>query len=67
MWQNQTAQKFRAFLHSLNKLTTRTDPHSQERRRALEGEAAHVGLKLQEDESKGRPKQKLATRGPNQD
>jgi hypothetical protein len=56
MWAQQAAERFRAFLHALGGLTTRKDPEGQARRNAAEGEAAQVGLRLEENESKGRPK-----------
>jgi hypothetical protein len=57
MWADQAAQRFRAFLHALSKLTARTDAEGQARRNAAEGDAAEAGLRLEEKESKGRPKQ----------
>ena len=58
MWAQQAAERFRAFLHALSGLTTRKDAEGQARRNAVEGEAAEVGLRLEEKESKGRPEQK---------
>ncbi len=60
MWTQRAAGTFRAFLHSLNKLSTRSDAAGKAQRNAVEGEAAQVGLRLEEQESKGRPKQKHA-------
>lgn len=57
MWAQRAAQRFRAFLHTLSGLSARTDAEGQARRNAVEGEAAQVGLRLEENESKGRPKQ----------
>ena len=56
MWAQQAAERFRTFLHALNRLTTRKDAGTQARRNTVEGEAAQVGLRLEENESKGRPK-----------
>ncbi len=56
----RAAQRFRAFLHALNKLTARNDAEGQAQRNAAEGDAAKVGLRLEEQESKGRPKQNHA-------
>jgi hypothetical protein len=63
MWAEQAAQKFRAFLYSLNKLATRKDSYGQAQRKTAEGEAAQVGLDLEERESKGRPKQQPIGKG----
>jgi hypothetical protein len=63
MWAEQAARKFRAFLYSVNRLTTRKDPQAQARRNTLEGEAAKVGLELEERESKGPPKHTPAATG----
>jgi len=57
MWAERAAQRFRAFLRSLNQLATRKDAEGQAQRNAVEGEAAKVGLELEEELSKGRPKQ----------
>lgn len=56
MWAQQAAERFRAFLHALGGLSTRKDAEGQARRNAVEGEAAQVGLRLEEHENKGRPK-----------
>lgn len=58
MWTQQAARRFRAFLHALSGLDRRKDAEGQAQRNAMEGEAAQVGLRLEEKESKGRPKQK---------
>jgi hypothetical protein len=58
MWAEQAARKFRALLQSLNKLTTQKGTRGHARRNAVEGEAAQIGVELEEHESKGRPKHK---------
>ena len=56
MWTEHAAQRFRTLLKSLNQLATRKDAAGQARRSAVEGEAAKIGLELEEQLSKGRPK-----------
>ncbi len=56
----RAAQRSRAFLRSLNKLTTRNDVEGQARRNTAEGETAQMGPRLEEQQSKGRPKQNHA-------
>lgn len=61
MRERQVVRRFRAFLHAINRLMTRHDAPSEERRQALEGEAAQVGLELEETESKGHPEHERTT------
>lgn len=56
MWAEQAARRFRAFLHSLNQLAGRKDAPGKATRNTVEGQAAEVGLRLEDQESKGRPK-----------
>lgn len=56
MRERPTVRRFRAFLDAINRLMTRHDTPGEDRRHELEGEAAQVGLRLEEKESKGQPK-----------
>ena len=63
MSERRAVEKFRSFLHAINKLMTRDDESSEDRRHTLDGEAAQVGLVLEDEESKGQPPSDQATPG----